>query len=1042
LGNVEVMMMGIRYNDKDGNDYGERSVEVWLNELRLSEFEESGGWASTGRVTARLADLGSLVVAGRTVSSGFGSIDKKVNQRAMADLTEINVSTNLDLGKFFPEKAKVKIPIYAGFAKSNSTPKYNPIDPDIEMKDALNRLDTKQQKDSLKMLALESTTRKSFNLTNVKVDKTSKSGVPKIYDPTNFAVTYSFNETSSRGTNTELNVDKNHRGLFSYNFNGRPNTFEPFKNSKALSRKSLQFIRDINISPMPSQIAFRADIMRRYNEVQLRNITNPNLIIQPTFNKDFLLNNYFDLRHNLTRSFQFDFSTQKTSRIDEPEGRINRADDDYTIKRDSILTNLMNLGRPTLYHHIINATYMVPINKLPGLDWTSLQATYRSMYDWQAGPLTDESVVLGNVIENSMQIQLNGQLNLVSLYNKVGYLNEINQKYGTSSRQTQRQQKQRTSAGQPSTNPNQANKEKEEEPPKIKEVKYKTDDVRLSANTAKSIFHKLGTIEVELEARDRKDSLVKGEVVVVNENRITFTPEKSASGVKFVVTGKVEVNKDLGKKMLAYTTRLLMSVRNISINYSTNEGTLLPGFMPQPVFFGSGSYTPKTDSFGNLGNATTAPGIPFLLGWQDDNFALKAAKNGWITTDSTLNSPFIMTRSEQLSLRANIEPFPDLRIDLNANRNYSERMSEFYNYDNSSGTFGAYDRSLRGNFTMSINSMSTSWGKMKKKGNDESIPVSRPFENLMNYREIIARRLADQRVPNSNPLNGPAYNPSETDPITGFPVGYGPTSPEVLVPSFIAAYSGQDPQKVSLSPFPSIKYMRPNWRITYEGVVSQSELLKKYLKTLSISHAYRSSYNVGAFVSNLNYIQENDGFSYVRNEVEKGVYGDFIAANDVGSVSISEQFSPLLNLEATFVNDFEARAEIKTSRNLALSFANNQIAEVLSRELIFGLGYRFTKMDLIIKTKKSQKTYSNDLNIRADLSFRSNNTILRKIVEENNQLTAGQTNITLKTTADYMLSDRFQVRLYFDKIINRPLVGSFNTSNTNFGVSFRFTLAQ
>jgi cell surface protein SprA len=174
----------------------------------------------------------------------------------------------------------------------------------------------------------------------------------------------------------------------------------------------------------------------------------------------------------------------------------------------------------------------------------------------------------------------------------------------------------------------------------------------------------------------------------------------------------------------------------------------------------------------------------------------------------------------------------------------------------------------------------------------------------------------------------------------------------------------------------------------------------------------------------------------------RNTLGDFIGPNDINSVSISEQFSPIIGLDVTWINDFETRAEIKTSRNLALSFSNNQITEVLSKEMVFGVGYRFTRMDLIVKTKKSQKAYSNDLNVRADLSFRKNLTILRKIVEEDEQLTAGQNNITLKTTADYMLSDRFQLRLYYDKVLNRPLVGSFNTSTTNFGVSFRFTLAQ
>jgi cell surface protein SprA len=329
--------------------------------------------------------------------------------------------------------------------------------------------------------------------------------------------------------------------------------------------------------------------------------------------------------------------------------------------------------------------------------------------------------------------------------------------------------------------------------------------------------------------------------------------------------------------------------------------------------------------------------------------------------------------------------------------------------------------------------MKTAFSKM---GSDEKAPPSQAFQNLKDYRIIIAERLAGQRVAN----NQLGYDPKGApDPATGFPVGYGPTSPQVMIPAFIAAYTGQTPQKVALSPFPSLKYMRPNWRITYEGVVAQSEFLKKYMKTLSFNHAYRSSYNVGAFISNLDYDEGlyADGFSYVRNKI-----GDFIGPSDINSVSISEQFSPLINMDITWINDFETRAELKSSRNLALSFANNQITEVLSNEMSFGVGYRFTRMDLIIKTKKSQKAYSNDLNIRADLAFRKNKTILRRIVEEDNQLTAGQGAVTLKTTADYMLSDRFQLRVYFDKIMNTPYKGSFKTSNTNLGVSFRFTLAQ
>ena len=1035
LGNVEVMMLGIRYKDKDLNNYGPKSIEVWLNELALTGLDESGGWAANGRVTARLADLGTVIMAGSYRSVGFGSINQKVNERAMADLSQIDVAANLELGKFFPEKAQVKIPMYYGYSRSVSNPKYNPVDEDIKMKDALSNAGSKAAKDSIKNIAQDLVVRKSLNFTNVKIDKTSKSGKPRFYDPTNFSVTYAYSKVNRRNVNTEFNVEKTYRALFSYNFNNRPAIYEPFKNSKLLKSNIFRLIRDFNISPMPSQFSFRTDLYRYYNEIQLRNISNPNLIVSPTFNKEFIWNRYVDLRYNLTRSLELDFSSQNTARIDEPAGRINRNDDDYTLKRDSIIANLLNLGRPTLYHHVINANYMVPINKLPLLDWTSLSARYQGMYDWQAGAITDKSVVLGNVIENSRNLQMNGQLNMVTLYNKVGFLKDINQKYGTSSRQQQRMDRSRQGQGQgKSGQPKQAAPVKEKAAPKIKVVQYSTDNVRLKANTPKSIFHKLKTKDVEVTAIGKDGSIVKGEVVVVNENRVSFTTDKSLSGVKFVVKGKIEVVRDLGQKLIQYTARALMSVRSISLSYSTTDGTVMPGFMPEPRIFGVGNYTPDQTMYSDLPGQTTAPGIPFLLGWQDKDFAMKAAAKGWITRDTTLNAPYVMSHSETFSFRANVEPFPDLRIDLNANRTYSERSTEFYNYDSSTHQFDQANRSVSGNFTMSINTMNTAFSKMSKTDADGNVTYpSKAFDALKNNRVIIAQRLANQRA------GAQGYNPNVPDPNTGFPVGYGSTSPQVLVPAFIAAYTGQSADKVPLSPFPSIKYMRPNWRITYEGVVSKSEFLKKYFKTLSFNHAYRSSYNVGSFISNLDYNEKlyGDGFSYVRNTL-----GDFVGPNDINSVSISEQFSPLIGLDMTWINDFETRVELKSSRNLALSFSNNQLTEVLSKEMVFGVGYRFTRMDLIVKTKKSQKAYSNDLNVRADLSFRKNMTILRKIVEEDQQLTAGQNNVTLKTTADYMLSDRFQLRLYYDKVLNHPLVGSFKTSTTNFGVSFRFTLAQ
>jgi cell surface protein SprA len=325
------------------------------------------------------------------------------------------------------------------------------------------------------------------------------------------------------------------------------------------------------------------------------------------------------------------------------------------------------------------------------------------------------------------------------------------------------------------------------------------------------------------------------------------------------------------------------------------------------------------------------------------------------------------------------------------------------------------------------------WGTAFFAIGDGEVSSSEAFENLKSYRQTIAQRLANQRGTEGG------YDPSKPhSQYPGYPDGYGPNSVEVLVPAFLAAYQNKNPEDVSLEMFPSVKYIKPNWSIRYEGMVSRIPGLNKVMRSLNLQHTYRSSYNVGSFATNLNYMDGGDGLSIIRDLAD-----NFAPSYDFNAVNIIEAFNPLINLDVMWNNDLTTRGEIKRTRNLNLSFANNQLTEILSSEYILGLGYRFTHMDLIIKTKNSQQAYSNDLNIRCDISYRKSKTILRQLDEDDNQITAGQKNFTIKTYADYRLSDRFEARVFYDRILNSPFTSlSYSTTNSNFGISFRFTLAN
>jgi cell surface protein SprA len=427
------------------------------------------------------------------------------------------------------------------------------------------------------------------------------------------------------------------------------------------------------------------------------------------------------------------------------------------------------------------------------------------------------------------------------------------------------------------------------------------------------------------------------------------------------------------------------------------------------------------------------PTIPFIMGWQDPDFGMWAAENYMITRDTTLSSPYTMTNSATWNVRASLEPIKDLRVDLTLNHNFSENQSEYYRYNHSNDEFMRLNPLTSGSFSMTTITWSTAFEKIGKDGDYSS----QAFENFSDYRKELAHRIASQR---------PDYEPNNVDE-DGFPDGYSKTSQDVLMPAFLAAYTNTDPDKVTLNTFPSVLSALPNWRITYDGL-GKIKALQKYFRTVNINHVYRSTYNIGNYTTRLpDLYNEVDGFNTIRevlgqNQESQYILGDYYSKHEINAISLTEQFSPLISVDMTMTNSFMAKIEFKKSRNLAMSFANNQLTETKTDEYIIGTGYRFKDVEVIIKAGGRQRNYKSDLNIRLDFSLRNNLTIIRKLEEAVDQPTAGQNVVTIKLSADYVLSDRFNLRLFYDQVITKPKISlSYPTSNTNFGLSLRFTLA-
>jgi cell surface protein SprA len=439
----------------------------------------------------------------------------------------------------------------------------------------------------------------------------------------------------------------------------------------------------------------------------------------------------------------------------------------------------------------------------------------------------------------------------------------------------------------------------------------------------------------------------------------------------------------------------LTSVKNIQVDYTENRGTALPGY---------------TTGIGFLG--TSRPTLGFVLGSQDD-IRFQAAQNGWLTNYPDFNQNFTQVTNKILNYTANIDLFPDFKIDVNANRTFADNFSE--QYDVTNGVYNSRSPYNFGNFAISTILIKTAFNK-----SDEN--QSAPFDDFRNNRLVVANRLATN------------FYGSNTFPTTpdGFPVGFGKNSQDVLLPSFLAAYSGQSASSTSLGIFRSFPV--PNWNVKYSGLM-RYDFFKEKFKRFSLQHNYRASYTVNSFRSNFEYDKDPTGLD---------VSGNFRSKTIVGNINLVEQFSPLIRVDFELKNSFQFLAELKRDRALSMSFDNNLLTEVKGNEYVIRLGYRFK--DVIFRSQlvtDPSGIIKGDINLKMDFSYRKNKTIVRYLDYDNNQVGGGQDVWSAKLTADYSFSRNLTAIFFYDHQFSQAVISTaFPLTNIRAGITLRYNFGN
>ncbi|MBB1193610.1 cell surface protein SprA [Flavobacterium sp. SOK18b] len=442
---------------------------------------------------------------------------------------------------------------------------------------------------------------------------------------------------------------------------------------------------------------------------------------------------------------------------------------------------------------------------------------------------------------------------------------------------------------------------------------------------------------------------------------------------------------------------VLTSVKNIQVNYTHNSGTVLPGYTPGLGFLGS-----------------SRPSLGFIFGSQDD-IRFEAAKKGWLTNYPDFNQNYTQVDNKILKATANVDLFPDMKIDLTFDRALSQNDSE--QYDVTNGMYNA-----RSPFSTGIFSISTVLIKTSFLTSDQN--SAEAFDDFRENRLVIANRLATARGIN---INNPANLDGE-----GFPKGFGKNNQAVLLPAFLAAYSGNDAGGASLGIFRS--FPLPNWSVKYNGLMRYAPF-KKNFKRFSLLHNYRASYTINAFRSNFEYDKDPNGID---------ASGNFFNKTIMSNINLVEQFNPLVRMDFELKSSLKVLTEIKKDRALSMSFDNNLLTEVKGLEYVVGLGYRFK--DVIFSSRLADNptgVIKSDINLSADVTYRNNETIVRYLDYNNNQLAGGQNIWTVKVKADYAFSKNLTAIFYYDHSFSKAVISTaFPLTNIRSGFTLRYNFGN
>ena len=761
----------------------------------------------------------------------------------------------------------------------------------------------------------------------------------------------------------------------------------------------------MNFYYLPQSWAFSMNMHRTFSHMKMRDLTGASAAdMDLTYSKDFTWDRNVDIKYDLTKNMKFSFQSAMNAIIDEgkytPEILNNRYfdpefnHDHYEAWKDTIQRSLAKFGSPYTYQQVFTASWNVPFNRIPYLDALNANASYNANYNWTRTASTTNGLRRGNTVSSTQSWQVDGSINFETWYGQSKYWKTMTQRY--TGRQSKRNFKPRT---------------------------Y-TQTVDFKKGEAIEITHRLNSEVLTINVTDPEGKAVPVTFKPNGNTKVTITSKADCAKASVSITSRDPNERTPAQTagdMFAYLGTM---IRRLQVTYRETNSMTIPGFEPEAGFMGQ-----------SLGHGPAAPGFDFAFGFIPGDMLERAKRNGWLSGDTSIVQPATRAHTSDFDIKLTLEPLPGLKVQLNGKRYFAQSSSIIYTYDYP-------QENMTGSFNITQVALGTMFSRV---GSQEENFANSAFDQFIANREMLKERVQDQytgiTLPSegfmSNIPQGTKYDPTKHGRVSS-------NSADVLVPAFLAAYTGRDARKMDLNPFLGILKILPNWSVTYDGL-GKLPLIKDHFKSITLTHAYTCKYAIGSFGSYSTWVGadgSNKMIGFVRDVTNDAPSPS--SAYDISNVTLTEAFSPLIGLNMTMKNSLSFKAEYRKQRNLALNVTSVQLTEGHTSEFVLGAGYTIKNLNFITKKKDGgQKKVSNDLKLQVDVSYKDVKMLLRKVEEGITQASSGNKVLAIKISADYVLSQKINLQLFYDHQGTTPLISSsYPVKADNIGLNIKLMLTR